>query len=277
VDDFDAVTKANYYCNELGLDTISMASTVACAMEMFERGIIGPKDTHGLQLTFGNGEAMVEAVRLAGLGQGFGKKLAMGSWRLASQYGHPELSMTTKKQEMPAYEPRAAQGIGLQYATSNRGGCHVRGYTIGVEVLGVPIKMDKDATEGKAALNIGAQNATASLDASGACLMTSWGIGPAEYVEMLTKATGVTYEVDGFLKIGERIWNLERLWNLKAGLTAADDTLPPRLLNEPMPSGPSKGTVNRLGEMLPEYYALRGWTTEGVPTAEKLGELALSA
>src|SRR5208282_1258073 len=100
-------------------------------------------------------EAMVEAVRLTGLGQGFGKKLQLGSYRLASLYGHPELSMSAKKQEMAAYEPRAAQGIGLEYATSNRGGCHVRGFTVGAEVLGRTNRMDKNATAGKAALLVG--------------------------------------------------------------------------------------------------------------------------
>jgi aldehyde:ferredoxin oxidoreductase len=277
VDDLDAVTKANYLCNEMGLDTISMGSTVACAMEMFQRGIITLKDTEGLRLEFGNAEAMVEAVRLTGLGQGFGKKLQLGSWRLASLYGHPELSMTAKKQEMAAYEPRAAQGIGLEYATSNRGGCHVRGFTVGVEVLSRGATMDKNATEGKAALLVGVQNGTAALDATGACLLSSGGMGPAQYAELMTTATGVPYDVAGYLKTGERIWNLERLWNLKAGLTAADDTLPPRMLNEPIPNGPSKGAVNRLQEMLPEYYSLRGWGPDGVPTPEKLSELALNA
>ena len=110
IDDLDAVTKANYLCNEMGLDTISTAATVACAMEMFQHGIITLKDTDGLQLEFGNAEAMVEAVRLTGIGQGFGKKLALGSWRMADLYGHPELSMSAKKQEMPAYDPRGVPG-----------------------------------------------------------------------------------------------------------------------------------------------------------------------
>jgi aldehyde:ferredoxin oxidoreductase len=277
IDDLDAVTKANYYCNELGLDTISMASTIACAMEMFQKGIIGPKDTGGLDLSFGNAEAMVEAVRLTGLGQGFGKKLQLGSWRLASLYGHPELSMTVKKQEMPAYDPRAVQGIGLHYATSNRGGCHVRGYTISAEVLGVPFKVDKDTTDGKPALVAAFQNLTAAIDSSGSCLFTSFGIGAPEYSELMTALTGFTYTAEDFLKAGERIYNLERMFNLKSGLTAKDDTLPARLLNEPLVTGASKGSVNHLAEMLPEYYGLRGWSAEGVPTGEKLSELALSA
>jgi aldehyde:ferredoxin oxidoreductase len=276
IDDLEAVTKANYYCNELGIDTISMASTIACAMEMFQKGIIGLKDTEGLDLTFGNAEAMVEAVRLTGLGQGFGKKLQLGSYRLASLYGHPELSMTVKKQEIPAYDPRAVQGIGLHFATSNRGDCHVRGYTVSPEVLGVPFKVDKDAIEGKPALVALFQNLTAAIDSSGACLFTSFGIGAPEYSELMTALTGVTYSADDFIKAGERIYNLERLFNLKSGLTAKDDTLPARLLDEPIVTGPSKGSVSRLPEMLPEYYALRGWSADGIPTDEKLSELALS-
>jgi aldehyde:ferredoxin oxidoreductase len=254
-----------------------MGGTVACAMELFERGYITLKDTEGLRLEFGNGEAMVEAVRLTGLGEGFGKKLQLGSWRMADLYGHSELSMTAKKQEFPAYSPQAAQGMGLTYATGNRGGCHVRGFTVGVEVFGAPVKMDKDATEGKAGLVAGVQNGTASLDSAGGCLISTWGIGAEQIVELLCAATGVPYDLDSYMKIGERIWNLERLFNLKAGLTAADDTLPPRILNEPIPRGPSKGCFNRLGEMLPEYYRVRGWSPEGVPTPEKLGELALQA
>jgi aldehyde:ferredoxin oxidoreductase len=275
VDDLDAVTKAGYLCNEMGLDTISMGGTVACAMELFQRGYITLEDTEGLRLEFGNGEAMVEAVRLTGLGQGFGKKLQLGSWRMAELYGHPELSMTTKKQEFPAYEPRAFQGMGLEYATSNRGGCHVRGFTVGVEVFGAPMKLDKNATEGKAAFLIGQQNRQASLDSTGCCNMAG-GVGPDGYAALMTTVTGVAYDGASYFKTGERIWNLERLFNLKAGLTAADDTLPPRLLSEPIPSGPSKGLFNRLGEMLPEYYSLRGWDADGTPTQEKLRELALA-
>ena len=137
-------------------------------------------------------------------------------------------------------------------------------------------KMDKNTTVGKAALLVGVQNGTAALDATGACLLSSGGMGPAQYAELMTTATGVSYDAESYLKIGERIWNLERVWNLRAGLTAADDTLPPRMLNEPIPAGPSKGAVNRLHEMMPEYYALRGWGPDGVPTPEKLGELALT-
>jgi len=275
IDDLDAVIKANFLCNEYGLDTISLASTIACAMEMFERGYITTKDTDGIQLTFGNAPAMVEMTRKACVGEGFGKKLAQGSWHMANSYGHPELSMTVKKQEMPAYDPRGVQGIGLNYATNNRGGCHVRGYTIAIEVLQNGAIMDPHVTEGKAALAIAFQNLTGALDASGACLFSSFGIGAEQLAEEVSTLTGYTYTVEDFVKAGERIWNTERLWNLRAGYTSADDTLPDRLLKEPIKTGPSKGEISHLDKMLPEYYQLRGWDKAGVPTKSKLEELSL--
>ena len=275
IDDLDAITKANFLCNEYGLDTISTGSTIACAMELFERGIITDKDTDGVKLTFGNAAAMVEMTRKAGAGEGFGAQIAQGSYRLAESYGHPELSMTCKKQEMPAYDPRGIQGIGLNYATGNRGGCHVRGYTIAIEVLQNGAVMDPRVTEGKPALDITFQNLTAALDSSGACLFATFGIGGAELVEMLAALTGVDYTLDEFMLIGDRIWNQEKLWNLAAGYTEADDTLPVRLLTEPIKTGPSKGELSHLDEMLPEYYKQRGWDAKGVPTKTKLKELAL--
>ena len=276
IDDLEAVTKANYICNELGLDPITMGSTIACAMDLFESGVIGLKDTGGVPLNFGNTEVLVEMVRKTGLREGFGDKLALGSYRLAEMYGHPEYSMTTKKQEMPAYDPRAVQGIGLQYATSNRGGCHVRGYTIAVEILGVPTKVDNHTTDGKAQINIAFQNLTAALDSTGACLFSTFGLGAEDLVQMVNTLTGTNFTVEEFMKTGERIWNLERLYNIKAGLTAKDDTLPERLLKDPLPAGGAKGHVNKLGQMLPEYYQLRGWDKQGVPTEKKLKELALA-
>jgi aldehyde:ferredoxin oxidoreductase len=177
---------------------------------------------------------------------------------------------------MPAYDGRAIQGIGLNYATSNRGGCHVRGYTISPEVLGVPVKVDQHATEGKAGLVMTFQNLTAALDSTGACLFTTFGIGGDELAALLSAVTGVHYTTDDFMKAGDRIWNLERQWNLKVGMTAKDDTLPKRLLKEPIKTGPSKGEVSHLDKMLPEYYQVRGWTPDGVPTAEKLKELELA-
>jgi aldehyde:ferredoxin oxidoreductase len=277
VDNLDAITKANYICNEYGMDTIASGSSIACAMELYQRGIITSKDTDGVDLTWGNAEAIVEMTRKMGEGDGFGAKLAQGSYRLADGYGHAEYSMTTKKQEMPAYDGRAIQGIGLNYATSNRGGCHVRGYTISHEVLGSGGSMDPHVTEGKAGLDIVFQNLTAALDATGSCLFATFGLTGEQLVKTLAALTGYDYTLEEFLQAGDRIWTQERLWNLATGMTKDDDTLPKRLLEEPLKSGASKGHVSKLGEMLPEYYEQRGYDKDGVPTKEKLEELSLQA
>ena len=275
VDDLKAIVEANYLCNELGLDGISAGATIAAAMELYERGYIPKEDLDGPELKFGSAEAIVEYTRKMGLREGFGDKLAEGSYRLAAAYGHPELSMSVKKQELPAYDPRGAQGHGLEYATSNRGGCHVRGYMISPEILGAPEKIDPQVLEGKPTWVKTFQDLTAFIDASGLCLFSSFALGADEYGALASAATGWEMDANEVLKIGERIWNLERLFNLREGFTKDDDTLPERLLKEPMPEGPNKGTVHKLGELLPEYYKVRGWDENGVPTEEKKKELGL--
>jgi aldehyde:ferredoxin oxidoreductase len=276
VDNLDAILKANFLCNELGLDSITMGTTIACAMDMFEDGVLTLKDTGGRSIKFGDADAIVELTRMTAFREGFGDKLAEGSYRMAAGYGHPEYSMSVKKQEMPAYDPRGIQGIGLHYATGNRGGDHVRGYTIAVEVLGNPVKIDQYETKDKAFWVKTFQDLTAALDSSGACLFATFGLGADELAEMLTSLTGVPYPTEVFMKAGERIWNLERLFNMKAGLTGKDDTLPERLFKVPIKTGPSKGRVSELPKMLPEYYTLRGWDKNGVPTQDRLKELGLA-
>lgn len=275
VKELDAICQANFICNELGLDPITMGSTIACAMEMVDKGILSQQEL-GRNLVFGDAEGIVEFTRKTGLREGFGDKMAEGSYRMALAYGHPELSMTVKKQEMPAYDCRGVQGMGLEYATSNRGGCHVRGYLTSPEVLGIPQKLDPLVTTDKAAWLKTFQDLTAVVDSSGMCLFTTFALGLPEISAMLRTATGVDYTDEEYLQAGERIWNLERIFNLKAGFTKADDTLPPRLLKEPMPSGPAKGKVVELDTMLSEYYQIRGWNKEGVPTEEKRKELSLN-
>lgn len=275
INDLEAITKANYICNELGMDTITMGSTIACAMELYEKGYLTDKDLGGKPLLFGDAEAMLDFVSKTGRREGFGDVMALGSYRMADKFGHAELSMTAKKQEMPAYDGRAIQGIGLNYATSNRGGCHVRGYMISPEVLGLPFKMDPFATEGKANILKIFQDLTAVVDSLGLCLFTTFGIGLPEIAAMYRTATGETVSDEELLHMGDRIWNMEKLYNLENGFTKADDTLPPRLLKEPIPDGPAKGKVSQLEIMLKEYYALRGWDAMGVPTKEKLKSLDL--
>ncbi|MBQ9020387.1 MAG: aldehyde ferredoxin oxidoreductase family protein [Eggerthellaceae bacterium] len=273
VTDLGAIVKANFICNEQGMDPITLGSTIACAMELAEMGAI-PEEDIGFPLRFGDAEAMVKLTQMTADGEGFGQILGLGSYRLAEKYGHPELSMSAKKQEMPAYDGRAIQGIGLEYATSNRGGCHVRGYMISPEVLGIPLKMDPLETEGKGALLKTFQDLTALCDSTGICLFTTFGIGLPEIAGMYREAVGSDESDEEILLKGERIWNLEKRFNIQAGVEK--DTLPPRLLREALPSGPAKGKVSQLQTMLADYYAERGWTADGDPTPEKLEELNVS-
>jgi len=276
IDDLVAVIKANNLCNKLGLDTISTGATLASAMELYEKGYVKKEAFEGeTELKFGNAQALAVYIKAIAYRKGLGDKLAEGSYEFAKAHGHPELSMSVKKQDLPAYDPRGAQGHALEYATSNRGGCHVRGYLISPEIFGVPEKLDPFITEGKAQWVKTFQDLTAVIDAEGICLFTSFALGPEDYASLLSTATGIDYSVEALLKAGERIWNLEKLWNLKVGLTKADDTLPPRFLEVPISAGASKGHIVHLDVTLPEYYKLRGWSEAGIPTEAKLKELDL--
>jgi len=172
IDDLAPITKANYLCNEYGIDTISAACTVATAMELYEKGYIS-KEKAGMDLSFGNGEAMVKLITQMGTREGLGDDATDGSYDLAVKYGFPEAFMGVKKQEIPAYDPRGVQGMGLTYATSNRGACHVRGYTIANEILGVHEKLDPLVTEGKAATVKVFHDLTALVDSAGLCLFVT--------------------------------------------------------------------------------------------------------
>ncbi len=276
VDNIEDIMRANFYCNELGIDTISMGATIAAAMELYELGLIDESELDGMPLEFGNGEAMVEWTRRTGMREGFGDKMADGSYRLAESYGRPELSMSVNKQELPAYDPRGVQGQGLSYATSNRGGCHVRGYLISPEILATPEPIDRFSVEGKATWTKIFQDLTAVIDSIGLCLFTSFALGVTEYREMLNAATGQNLTDEELMEAGDRIWNIERLFNLEAGIDPQNDSLPKRLLEDPMPEGPSKGHVTDLKTMLPQYYKERGWSEEGIPTEETKEKLGLS-
>lgn len=275
VKDMPSVIKANFWCNEMGLDTISTGSTIAAAMELYQKGYLKNDDLEDVSLEFGNNEAVIEWTKKIGLRQGFGDKMAEGSYRLTEAYGVPELSMSVKKQELPAYDPRAIQGQGLQYATSNRGGCHVRGYLISPEILGLPESLDRFSIEGKANWVKIFQDLTAFIDSSGLCLFTSFAMNADDYAEMTNGVVGTSWTGADILLAGDRIWNLERLFNLEAGIDPSQDTLPKRLLEDPIEVGPSKGNVTRLSEMLPEYYQLRGWGEDGIPSSDKKKSLGL--
>lgn len=271
------IIKANYWCNEIGVDTISAGATIAAAMELYEKGLIKKEELGGgPELKFGNDEAVVAWTKKMGEKDGLGAKMAQGSYRLCEMYGAPELSMTVKKQELPAYDPRGIQGHGVQYATSNRGGCHVRGYMISPEILGLPEKLDRLSLEGKSNWAKIFQDFTAAIDSVGLCLFTSFAMNADDYADMYNAVCGANLTGADFVQSGERIWNLEKMFNLKAGIDSSQDTLPKRLLQDPIPDGPSKGWVHKLGELLPEYYKLRGWDTQGTPTPEKLKELGIN-
>ena len=268
VSDLTAIAKAGYLCNELGMDTISAGGTIACAMELYEKGILTDQDI-GYPLRFGDGDALVKVVIQMGRREGFGDVLAEGSYRLAEKYGHPEISMTIKKLELPGYDPRGIKEKGLAYATSNRGACHMRARTLGAELE------QALTTEGKAPLVKAGQDYLTILDSAGVCCLTRGVVAIDKFLPVLESATGAGYDRENLLRAGERIWNIEHLFNLKMGLTKKDDSLPERLLKIPMPAGPAKGHVVELEPMLAEYYQVRGWDKNGVITKDKLTDLGL--
>ena len=274
VNDLEALTYANFLCNEDGFDPISFGATVGAVMELYEMGVL-TKEQIGIEAPFGSARALTFLAEKTATGEGFGKEMGLGSKRLCEKYGHPELSMSVKGQEFPAYDSRGIQGMGLTYATSNRGACHLRSYTVASEVLGIPIKTDPLATEGKAGLVKAFQDATAVFDSAGVCLFTSFAWSLVDVAPQLQAACEGDWSLENLNVVGERIWNMERMFNNAAGFTAKDDTLPKRLTTEPAQTGPAKGLVNGLDKMLPEYYAERGWTSDGIPTSETRARLGL--
>jgi aldehyde:ferredoxin oxidoreductase len=284
--DLEVVAKAGFICNELGLDTISAGATIACAMELYEEGRLPLKDV-GIPLNFGNHEAVIQLTEDMAYRRGFGDILAEGAFRLASRYGHPESFMGSKKLEFASYDPRGVQGMGLGYATNSRGGCHIRGEVHDLTLYAVNFwRVTKDRNLGpvdplrwddKPELTKDIQDWFCMIDSCGMCnFMFFLGMDEDNCRALVEAATGIDMGGHrGFMRTGERIFNQERLFNLKAGLTGKDDTLPKRMLEEPMPDGPAKGMVVHLDEMLPEYYRLRGWSADGVPTRMKLQELDL--
>jgi aldehyde:ferredoxin oxidoreductase len=277
-----AITKANYLCNELGLDTISTGLTIACAMELYEAGELSEEEV-GRPLRFGDADAVIDLVKQAAYREGFGDQVAEGSYRLASRYGHPEYSITAKKLEFPGYDPRGSKGMGLLYATSNIGASHMAGDIAYSEVFGVPVKLDPLSLEDKPRLVIKFEDLFTIVDATGLCVFLAIRyllepdieLAPVRLTRMMNHATGAGYTEESLLEAGDRIYTLERLFLVGAGMGRADDTLPARMLEEPLPEGPGRGHVVELDRMLPEFYRLRGWDEEGVPTAEKRAALGL--
>ena len=266
INDLEWIAIANDRCNALGLDTISTGSTIGAAMELVQRGKLDAP------LKFGDTTGVLEIIEDMAHMRGLGAEMSEGSKKLTDRYGAPELAMQAKGLELPAYDPRGAQGHALGYATSNRGGCHLRSYLIGPEVLGSPVLVDRDRPDGKADLVMLYQDLSAAMDCMVVCRFTNFAWTVDDYAEMLSAGTGIELSGRDLLRLGERIYNLERLFNLREGFTAKDDTLPPRFF-KPLPEGGSRNRVVHLEEMLTEYYKLRGWDKEGRPTKDTMKKL----
>ena len=284
IDNLAAVIKAGRICNDMGMDTISAGVTVGCAMELFELGALSEKDV-GYKLGFGDADALIDLVKKMATREGFGWILGEGSYRLGERYGHPELSMTVKKQELPNYDPRGVKGQGLAFITNNRGADHCRAEVNCSEIFETTMlgywspdkDVDRFALEGKAEMTIHYQDYCAwAYDSLGFCYFLLMDTPEQDVVDLLESATGIEFGgVDALNKRGELIFTLERMFNLGAGMSAKDDTLPKRFLKEPMPEGPAKGQVFEQDQLLPEYYKMRGWDEKGIPQKAKLDELGI--
>jgi aldehyde:ferredoxin oxidoreductase len=224
VDDLDALQYATMLCNEDGFDPISFGATIGAVMELYEMGVL-TKEEIGIEAPFGSAKALTYLTEITARSEGFGKIIGLGSKRLCEKYGHPELSMSVKGQEFPAYDARGIQGMGLTYATSNRGACHLRSYTVSSEVLGIPVKTDPLTTEGKPALVKAFQDATAVVDSTGLCVFTTFAWALSDIQPQVQAACEGDWSMEKLDLMGERIWNMERQFNNAAGFTRKDDDL----------------------------------------------------
>ncbi len=268
--DRDWTGKLIHLCNAFGIDTIEAGNSTATLMEATEKGYVSA----GEGLAWGDTAGQARVLELIARRSGIGDKLAEGPARFAKQLGHPEISMTVKGQAIPAYDPRGLKGMGIAYATSNRGACHLRAYTPASEVLGVPFKTDPLAWEGKAELTKTFQDLSAFTDSLDLCKFSQFAEGPEEYARQISAYTGENYSTERIMEIGERIYNLERHYNNLAGLAEGSDYLPERFLKEPSKAKGSLGQVVELDKMLEVYYRERGWKN-GVVPQEKLSQLGI--
>jgi aldehyde:ferredoxin oxidoreductase len=281
----EAITYAHILCNEYGLDTVSAGSTIAFAMECFEKGILTLKDTDGLALSFGDADVMIEMIHRIAQRKGLGDLLAEGTRRAAQKLGQgsEHFAMQVKGLELPAYDCRATKITGLGFATANRGGDHVTAYVQGPTFLDIPFLIVEESTiedaqkenpaEAKVVKDM--EDALTVFDAVGACKFMGMALMAEDVVPVIAQATGWDFSVEEFRTGGERIFNLARIFNCREGVTRKDDTLPDRLLKEPMTDGPAAGLVVDLEPLLDAYYQFRGWDNQGRPTLKTLQRLNL--
>ena len=287
VDDLAAICKANELCNRYGLDTISTGSIIAFAMEAFEKGILTPQDTDGVELVWGNGKALVEMVHKMGKGEGIGKLMGEGVRRMAEALGRNavEFAIHVKGLEPSAHDPRRFFSQALSYCTAARGACHNASWshpyemTLNMPEIGIPEAQDPYQIEGKAEFTAKLQDLMCMMDTLIICRFTQVGkaLNVTNMVHWLNLITGWEVDVAEFMKAGERVFNLKRIYNTRLGISRKNDFLPPRFLTL---NRVGEGLTNRLppiGQLLGDYYASRKWTEDGIPTPDKLAELGLDA
>ena len=272
--DVNTVAKMIDLCNDFGIDAIEIATR-------FRSGWKPPRKTGRMvqgPLKWGDIHAMTEAVRKIAFRDGFGNVLADGANAAAKHFGHPEIAMTSKGQGIPAYDPRGMKGMGLGYATSNRGACHLRAYVAAAELGVMPfgsLKVDPLAWKGKGDLVKIFQDIHAFSDSMDLCKFSAFAMGTDEYAQQYSAMTGVPFTTEDVLKAGERIYNLERYYNNQAGVGKGSDTLPERFTKEASTMPGSKGHVCELDSMLEEYYKARGWDNGVVPESQSFKELGI--
>ena len=269
VDDIRSVAKLIDQCNDYGLDPIELGNVYSVFMECSDRGA-----TNGESLAWGDDAAMVELTDKLAMREGVGDALADGAVRAAAHFGHPELAMAVKGQAVPAYDPRGLKGMGLGYATSNRGACHLRAYVAAAELGVIGIEADPLEWKGKGELVMIFQDLAAFSDSLDLCKFSAFAQGADEYALQWASATGESCSAEDVMRAGERVYNLERYYNNLAGFREGSDTLPKRFTEEASTLSGSKGHVSELDQMLEEYYAIRGWK-DGVVPEEKLRALEI--
>jgi aldehyde:ferredoxin oxidoreductase len=257
--DYESIVEANRLCNDYGLDTISVGGTLGAYFEHRGR-VISPQE-------------LVELVKKIGEAKGIGKNLGQGSKSFSGSEGSPELAMQVKGLELPGYDPRGVKGLGFSYATSNRGGCHTRAYLVAPEILRKPKAIDPYTLAGKAGHTKIFQDRFAAIDSLVVCKFAFFGAGEEEYAGVLSAVTGVRYSPEDLMLAGERIWNLEKLYNLREGFEKSSDTLPDRFFSE----GLKGKRIDReeFLKTLEEYYRMRGWDENGIPSKQKLTQLGV--
>ena len=285
IDDPLALIRANDLCNRYGLDTMSTGGVIAFAMEAFEKGLLSVRDTDGIELRWGSPDALLQTIHSIGKQTGIGVLLGQGTRAAAAGLGRnaEEFAVHVKGLEFPAHDPRAYNAGGLNFATSSIGASHQAGFSHAFErnlsapEIGIPGPADPFAIEGKGVLTAKTQNYMGMVDSLVTCKFLMFGgLGIPTLIEWYQHITGRSMDVDGFMKAGERIFNLKRVYNTDCGVSRKDDTLPARILTLPKTGDGHSPNLPHLGKMLCDYYECRGWSEDGIPTQEKLDDLGIA-